>query len=194
MNDIEFEGVGGNSRVQMEERKITVPQYRMGALKQNWEQLYSPVVEHMGLQIRMNVYSKKIELRTSPYTEDVGAIQRAEDFIRCFLLGFDVEDALAMLRLNDLYVESFEVCDVKTLHGDNLARAVGRIAGKDGRTKFAIENSTRTRIVINNTRISILGSVSNIRIARDAICDLIMGSPPGKIYNRLRMLQGHAIH
>ncbi|KAH8045410.1 RNA binding-protein [Aureococcus anophagefferens] len=46
-------------------------------------------------------------------------------------MGFEVADALALLRLEDLFVDSFEV-------------------------------------------------------ARDAICDLIIGAPPGKVYNRMR--------
>lgn len=152
----------------------------------------------------MNIKNRAIELRTSKHTTDPGAVQKGEDFVKAFSLGFDVDDAIALLRLDDLYIETFEIKDVKTLHGEHLGRAIGRIAGKDGKTKFAIENASRTRVVLADQKIHILGGFRNIHVAREAIVSLILGSPPvcphslkcpamkyahvlqGKVYGNLR--------
>ena len=173
-------------KVKLESRKVTVPPHRMTPLKNTWMKIYPPLVEHLKLQVRMNLKTKTVELRTNKSTEDQGALQKGADFVKAFTLGFDVEDAIALLRLDDLYIETFEVKDVKTLTGDHLSRAIGRIGGKDGKTKFAIENATRTRIVVADSKIHILGGFTHIRMAREAVVSLILGSPPGKVYGNLR--------
>ncbi|KAF7998076.1 hypothetical protein HCN44_009474 [Aphidius gifuensis] len=169
-----------------EHRKIPVPAHRVTPLKDNWAKIFTPVVEHLFLQIRFNLKSRNIELRTGPETPDISNLQKAADFVRAFVVGFEVEDALALLRLDDLFVETFQVQDVKPLKGDHLSRAIGRLAGKGGRTKFTIENVTKTRIVLADAKIHILGSFQNIQLARRAICNLILGSPPSKVYGQLR--------
>ncbi|KAA6415370.1 MAG: pre-rRNA-processing PNO1 [Lasallia pustulata] len=174
----------GPYRVQT--RKVPIPPHRMTPLKASWPKIYPPLVEHLKLQVRMNVKHRAVELRSSKHTTDSGALQKGEDFVKAFSLGFDVDDAIALLRLDDLYIETFEIKDVKTLNGEHLGRAIGRIAGKDGKTKFAIENASRTRVVLADQKIHILGGFRNIHIAREAIVSLILGSPPGKVYGNLR--------
>lgn len=38
----------------------------------------------------------------------------------------------------------------------------------------------------------ILGTYQNIAIARNAICSLILGAPPGKVYNQMRTVATRA--
>jgi hypothetical protein len=70
----------------------------------------------------MNTKNKAVEMRTSKHTTDPGALQKGEDFVKAFSLGFDgmlllvpgeldlgdyvltllvaVDDAIALLRLD----------------------------------------------------------------------------------------------
>ncbi|KAL9052173.1 MAG: hypothetical protein Q9162_005568 [Coniocarpon cinnabarinum] len=173
-------------RIRTETRKVLVPPHRMTPLKSMWPKIYPPLVQHLKLQVRMVPQKKTIELRTSRYTVDNASLQKGEDFCKAFCLGFDVDDAIALLRLDDLYIETFEIKDVKMLSGEHLGRAIGRIAGKDGKTKFAIENATRTRVSLEGQTVHILGGFKEIHMAREAVVSLILGSPPGKVYGNLR--------
>ena len=169
--------------------KVLVPLNRMKPLKENWPTIVKVLVEHMKIQIKMNVKKKCVEMRTGETTVDPCAIRKCEDFLKAFMCGFELQDAIAMLRLEDLYLETFLIKDVKAnLHGDHLSRCIGRICGEKGKTKNAIENATRTRIIIQDQKIHILGSYTNTQLARNSICSLILGAPPGKVYSSLRII------
>ncbi|KAJ0045315.1 hypothetical protein Pint_06580 [Pistacia integerrima] len=131
-----------DGRVQF--RRVSVPPHRYSPLKKAWMDIYTPVYEQMKIDIRMNLKARRVELKTRPDTPDISNLQKCADFVHAFMLGFDVIDAIALLRIDELYVESFEIKDVKTLRGEHLSRAI-----------------------------------------RKAVC-LILGSPAGKVYSKLR--------
>lgn len=173
----------------VEIRRIHVPVNRLAPLRNGWIEIIKPLIEVLKIQVRMNPRKRCVEMKAGPNTEEPSTfLQKASEYIRAFILGFAVHDALALLRMDDLFLESFEMKDVKTLKGEHSGRAIGRIVGKDGKTKNAIENSTRTRIVVAGEKIHLMGSFTNIKIARGVISQLIMGAAPNKIFDKLRVV------
>ncbi|KAK2962416.1 putative Pre-rRNA-processing protein PNO1 [Blattamonas nauphoetae] len=164
----------------VQERRVRVPRNRLTPFRNEFVDIVRPLVEHMKLQFKFDERRKIILLRPGP-TAEISSLQKGCDYLEAYMVGFAQKDAVALLRLDELYLDSFEIQDVKTLHGDHLSRGIGRIAGKDGSMKYAIENSTKTRVVLAENKVHILGSYQNIALAKDAICSLILGSPPGKV-------------
>ena len=89
--EVEFDKVQlKDLSVKQEQRRVPVPRHRFTPLKQNWDSILKTLVEHMKLQVRMNTKRRAVELRTSEHTEDIGAIQKAADFLKAFMLGFEI--------------------------------------------------------------------------------------------------------
>ncbi|CAH8641636.1 unnamed protein product [Dicrocoelium dendriticum] len=172
-----------------EVRTLIVPTSRRTPIRTVWAAMVEVLTKQLKLMVCLSTQGRawKIFMKPSSETKDPLHLQKGYDFVSAFLRGFKYEDALAVVRIDGIYVESFHIMDVKqTLKGDHMARAVGRICGAKGRIRMCVENATRTRIVVANETIHILGSNERIAVARRAICDLILGAPPNKIFGKIR--------
>jgi hypothetical protein len=96
------------------------------------------------------------------------------------------------VQLAVLLVRVHTPCEPLALLQDlsSVACPLTPFPGKDGKTKFAIENASRTRIVLADQKIHILGGFKNIHIARESIVSLILGQQPSKMYGNLRTIAG----
>lgn len=49
--------------------------------------IFTPFVEHLGLQICFNLKLRNVEIRTCKETKDASALTKAPDFVKAFILG-----------------------------------------------------------------------------------------------------------
>lgn len=68
------------SKNSIQQRKIPIPPHRMTPLRNDWLKIYTPLVEHLKLQVRMNVKSKSVEIRV------------------CFIIGKITEDGAVNVK------------------------------------------------------------------------------------------------
>lgn len=59
---VKAQAVGG---IKNEFRRIPVPDHRMTPMKREWVNIYTPLVEQLGLQVRMNQKRRAVEIRVS---------------------------------------------------------------------------------------------------------------------------------
>lgn len=55
----------------------------------------------------------KVMLKNSSETPDPQFLQRGVDFVSAYLKGFSFQDALAIVRIDGIFVESFHIADVR---------------------------------------------------------------------------------
>lgn len=67
-----------------EMRKVPVPAHRYTPLKENWLKIFTPVVEHLQLQIRFNLKTRNVEIRTCKETTDIANLQKGADFVKVY--------------------------------------------------------------------------------------------------------------
>lgn len=54
-----------NGALKSESRRIPIPPHRMSPLKKEWVNIFGPLTEMLGLQVRMNMQRKAVEIRVS---------------------------------------------------------------------------------------------------------------------------------
>ncbi|KAI5169837.1 RNA-binding protein PNO1 [Pancytospora epiphaga] len=171
----------------VQERSVEVPPYRIRQLKQDWTKVYTAIVEYGRLQLRFNRATRTVDLRTCDTTPDQSYIERGVSFLQALFYGFRVEDAAALMKYRDVFIETFEIGDIRKLKRAHMSRAIGRVIGREGRTKSSIENFSKCKFILNDQRIVVIGCPENIKMAKDGIGRLVQGCEPSSIFNRMRM-------
>jgi len=132
---------------------------------------------------RLNIDSKEGDVYISG--EDAMGLYNAREIVKAIGRGFNPEYALLLLNsnyiLDILTIEDWAPIKSK----QSSLRLKGRVIGKGGRSREIIEGYTQTHVCVYGKTISIIGESSDVEHARQAVVDLLRGSPHGNVYKRL---------
>ena len=107
---------------------------------------------------------------------------RVADVIKAIGRGFSPENAFTLLDDDFLLLD---VISIANFTSKTLKRVKGRVIGRNGRTRRAIEDIAGVKISVYGKTISIIGYSHQIRTAHDAIEMLINGAPHSAVYSFL---------
>jgi ribosomal RNA assembly protein len=109
---------------------------------------------------------------------------RAVDVVKAMARGFSPERAY---RLFDDEMVMLDVLDLskRVSTPKELKRIMGRIIGKDGKTRELIESLTGSFISVYGKTVSVIGYPEQTQIVRKAIEMLVEGAPHGTVYGFL---------
>jgi ribosomal RNA assembly protein len=110
---------------------------------------------------------------------------KAKDVVTALGRGFSPEHAFRLIRDEEAILD---IIDLRTVFGKSEAdikRVKGRIIGMNGKTRRIIEELTDTNVAIFGHTVTIIGTVEQVQVAREAIEMLVRGSMHSTVYRFL---------
>lgn len=167
-------------------RSVNVPIPMINKIKTIWMDIYTPLVTILDLEVRMNLHVPCVDLRISVGDDQV-KLEMAVSFLEAIVEGFTPQQALSLLK-GGVSRLRFHVTQIKRLSGDSTSRAIGRIIGREGKVKSAIESTFQVSMMIKDDEIFLIGDNESLRQAKESISRLVLGAHPGSILNKLKVV------
>jgi ribosomal RNA assembly protein len=164
---------------------IKIPAERVGVLigpegttKKNIEGKLS-----VGLQI--DSQSGDVTITLAEEATDPSLLFKAKDVVTALGRGFSPEHAFRLIRDEEAMLD---VIDLRTVFGrseTDIKRVKGRIIGMNGKTRNIIEELTDTNVAVYGHTVSIIGTIEEAEVAREAVQMLVKGSLHATVYRFL---------
>jgi ribosomal RNA assembly protein len=165
------------------EQMVKVPLDRVAAVIGKKGETKKHLEETLHVTLEVDSQSGEITVRSTSI--EVGDPFRATNVVEAVGRGFSPARAL---RLVDPET-SLEVLDLRDFSGksdNSLERIRGRIIGLNGKSRKVIEELTKCYVSVYGRTVAIIGEVTEVKLARDAIEMLASGSRHRSVYNMLQ--------
>jgi ribosomal RNA assembly protein len=164
---------------------LKIPKERVGVLIGPEGKTKKHVEEKLKVELQIDSEAGDVIITMAENADDPSTIFKAKDLVTAIGRGFSPEHAFRLVRDEEAVLD---VIDLRSAFGKSEAdikRVQGRIIGMNGKTRQIIEELTDTNVSVYGHTVSIIGSVEQVQIARDAIEMLVKGSMHGTVYRFL---------
>ena len=178
----EDQKVEENSNVNTEEQYnyiIKIPKYRIAVLIGKEGEIKKSLEEDSNCEIMVDSKEGDVSL----IGNDSIKLFSLKEVIRAIARGFNPETAKLLLR-QDYSLEIINLNEFNE-HKNHQQRLKGRVIGRNGRSRSTIEEMTGSYISIYGKTIAIIGSITEVPIAKKAVESLLMGSMHASVYKWL---------
>ena len=164
---------------------LRIPAERVGVLIGPEGVTKKNIEERLLVKLEVNSETGDVAIALSEKATDPSLLFRAKDVITALGRGFSPEHAFRLVRDEEAILD---VIDLRAVFGrseTDIKRVKGRIIGMNGKTRKIVEELTETHLAIYGHTVSIIGTIEEAEIAREAIQMLVKGSMHGTVYRFL---------
>ncbi len=164
--------------------KIRIPLERVAVLIGQKGMIKLRLESEAKIELDIDSEEGHVEVIATDETEDPTIVWAVRDCVKAIGRGFSPQRALALLD-PDIFLE------VIPLDGPPkwIQRMRGRLIGERGKTRRIIEQNTDAQLSVFGQTVSIIGTLEELRVAKDAIEMLLRGDRHSSVYRYLQNLR-----
>jgi ribosomal RNA assembly protein len=164
---------------------LKIPVERVGVLVGPEGTTKKNIEEKLSVEIQIESDTGGVTLTLGEKAADASLLFKAKDVVTALGRGFSPAHAFRLIRDEEAILD---VMDLRTGFGrseSDLKRVKGRIIGMNGKTRTIIEELTDTNVAVYGHTVSIIGTMEQAEVAREAIRMLVRGSMHSTVYRFL---------
>ena len=173
-----------NNNFAPQKEYVSIPMDRIGVIIGPEGTIKKEIEFRTKIDLIIDSENGTIELVTNSATEDPLAIFRAKAVCEAIGLGFSPPRAFKLFE-QEVMLKIIDLKSVGGKRGADLPRIKGRVIGEQGKARIMIEELTGVRVSVYGTFVAIIGPISPLRVADEAINMLIDGAFHKTVFNFL---------
>ena len=169
---------------------IKVPRERVGVIIGPDGVTKKNIEGKLSVELQIDSDSGDVTITMNEKATDPSMLFKAKDVVTALGRGFSPEHAFRLVRDEDAILD---VIDLRTAFGKSEAdikRVKGRIIGMNGKTRRLIEELTDAQVAVFGHTVSIIGTIEQAGVAREAVEMLVKGSMHSTVYRVLHRKRG----